>query len=189
MTRRELTAHLDGILGPLGFARSQLTWNRRAGEFIDVIDIQFGKARPEFAINVGVLALEVCSMFEGQGLLGFVEESRCNIRTRMSALVDGRDKWWPIEGGGGNPDISAMLADYAIPFLDRMHSLVAMKDWLVAQNVVGKKYPPPIMYLAIIDHRLGNAQASCFMLGELRQRSPEAWGPKIDHVLDRLGCK
>jgi len=163
---------LDGLLEPLGFARSQLTWNRRAGDFVDVIDIQFGKGRPEFAINVGVLALEVFSIFEAQEPLGFVEESRCNIRSRMSALVDGRDRWWPIEGGGENPDVSAMLADYAIPFLDRMHSLVAMKDWLVAQNVVGKKYPPPIMYLAIIDHRLGSAQASCSMLAELRRRSP-----------------
>jgi hypothetical protein len=63
-----------------------------------------------------------------------------------------------------------------------------MVEWLVAAEVVGKKYPPPILSLAILNHGLGKNAEACSLLIELRSRSVGDWRTRSEEVARRLGC-
>ena len=62
-----------------------------------------------------------------------------------------------------------------------------MERWLTDTQEVKKKYPPPIISLAIIKSSLGETAEACAILNEL-QKSAGAWRPKIVEVANQIGC-
>ena len=55
MSLEDTTRRLDATLRPLGFARRNMTWNRRTGDFIDIIDFQVSKFAELVTMNARVL--------------------------------------------------------------------------------------------------------------------------------------
>jgi hypothetical protein len=181
---------LDQVLKPIGFKRRKQLWNRRVVPFVDTVDIQVSKFRDAFTINVGVMDPDVHRILWGSDRGEFVDEPSCTVRTRIGGLIDRRDKWWKIEDAHAASEASSDVANYVVPFLSRMHSREAMRQWLVDAEVHKKRYPPDIIYLAILEGFLGNSAQSCALLAVLRDKATsEPWRVRIDDVMKQLRCR
>ena len=75
-----------------------------------------------------------------------------------------------------------------LPFLERMHTREGMKQWLIGAEVTRKRYPPPIISLAILESLLGDRARGCELLTELQRKSIRGWGTRAAEVALRLGC-
>jgi hypothetical protein len=188
MSERNVIAELDRILKPLGFTRQKSTWNRRVGYAVDVIDVQVSKSGDAITTNAGVLDGDVHGKLWGEEPPSFVEESACTVRARIGDLIDGHDLWWRRSQVNVDVEIAATVGRLVLPFLERMHGRQAMEEWLVANQVVRKKYAPAILGLAILKDALGKNQVACEILSELRRGTGGAWRNRFDEVAQRLGC-
>jgi hypothetical protein len=63
-----------------------------------------------------------------------------------------------------------------------------MVQWLTDTQVVKKKYPLPIINLAILHDLLGNSPEGCALLAEVQKKAIGAWRAKASEVAERLGC-
>jgi Domain of unknown function (DUF4304) len=188
MTTKTLVAHLDGLLKPLGFVRQKTTWNRRSASVVEVIDIQVSKAGDAVTVNAGVLDPEVHTILWGGRPSDPVEQPACTVCARIGELIDGRDKWWQLSDNSAAVEAAEKVATHVVPFLERMRTREAMKRWLTDTEVTEKRYPPPIVNLAIIKSLLGETAEACALLGELQKKSLGAWRSRIVEVGGRLGC-
>jgi hypothetical protein len=178
---------LDELLKPLGFRRRSSTWNRRAGQVVDVVDVQISKAGDTATVNAGVMDTNVYAMVWGREPSGFVQTLECTVAVRIGPLMDGKDRWWPLEQGQ-ILEMAEQVAKHALPFLDRIRSRARMAQWLVDADVTMKKYPFPILHLAILKKFLGCDAEACALLAMLRKRSMGAWQDRVLEVAARLGC-
>ena len=55
MNTKPVVAQINQLLGPLGFVRQKMTWNRTLGPFVDVVDLQLSKTGDAVTVNAGVL--------------------------------------------------------------------------------------------------------------------------------------
>lgn len=179
---------LDGLLTPLGFSRRKQTWNRTFGPYVDVIDVQVSKAGDAMTVNAGVMHPLVYRTFWGKAPPGFVDEPSCTVRSRIGQLMEGKDIWWSASDDEVTEDVAAAVAEHVLGFLERMHTPAAMASFLDAAEVGKQKYPPPIIYLAILRHELGDQGGACTVLAELHRATSSAWQARIDEVSERLGC-
>lgn len=127
-------------------------------------------------------------MFWGREPGEFVEQPMCTVCVRIGELIDRKDKWWEIESSGTAGDVRDHVASHVAPFFERMHNREAMKQWLVDGEVQQKRYPPPIINLAILESFLGNRRQSCTLLNELLKKSTDAWHARVTEVAKRLHC-
>jgi hypothetical protein len=77
-------------------------------------------------------------------------------------------------------DIVEKVSGYALPFLDQMHTVGAMEDYLKKQ-----RYPPEIIYLAILKCSRGDTIGGCGILSELKE---SGWRVRAEEVARRVGC-
>jgi hypothetical protein len=110
------------------------------------------------------------------------------VGVRVGELVDGRDKWWQIGNSGVADELAEKIAAHVLPFLERMHTREAMRQWLIASDVMKKKHPPPIINLAILENFFGNTARGCAILSELQTASAGAWQARTVAVARRLHC-
>jgi len=185
--KRAFIAQLDGVLKPLGFARKGVTWNRKNNSVIEVVDVQTSKFGNGFTINAGVLDPDVHSRLWNTNASNFVHQPSCTVCVRIGELIDGRDKWWELNDPTGTVEVAVKVTAYVLPFLEQMCTRQGMERWLTDTQVVKKKYPPPIISLAIIKSSLGETAEACAILNEL-QKSAGAWRPKIVEIANQIGC-
>jgi hypothetical protein len=76
-----------------------------------------------------------------------------------------------------------------LPFLHLMHSRTNMEEWLLKREVVRRRYPPPIISLAILQSQRGEREAACTMLRDLADRTSDAWRAGVAEVLGNIGCQ
>jgi hypothetical protein len=188
MSTTAVVTRLDRLLTPLGFERQKQTWNRRSGPFVDVVDIQGSKADHAITLNAGVMDPDVHRKCWGTGPPAWVDEPSCTVRTRIGQLMGNKDVWWSPGDGEAVEKIAEAVAAHVLPFLDRMHARGAMEEFLVDAEVLKRKYPPPIVYLAILRNELGDHSGGCAALEELQQKTVGAWRTRISEVSGRLGC-
>jgi hypothetical protein len=188
MTTNEIVTSLDRVLKPLGFVRRKGTWNRTVEMFVDVLDIQISKNGDTATLNAGVLEKSVYTECWGKELDEFVEEPFCTVRARIGELIDGKDKWWPVGHNETDGDMAAHISKFFLPFFEKLHSLERMREWLIRTNVVAQKYPPPVICLAVIEHRLKNEDEACAILSKLSTKVPGSWKVRVGEVTERLGC-
>ena len=110
------------------------------------------------------------------------------MRARIGRLIEGKDHWWRLTDEGIVADVVQKVAAYVLPFLERMHSLEAMEQFLMTAQVTKQKYPPPVIYLAILKNERGDRTGACALLTELGEKSVGAWRTRIGEVAGRLGC-
>jgi len=179
---------LDCLLKPLGFSRQKATWNRRTNFVIDVVDVQVSKSGDVITINAGVLDMDVyAKLWDGEPP-EFVEQPTCTVCARIGELFDGRDRWWKLSGDRVVVDVVDAVGTRVLPFLERMHTRKAMEQWLTDTEVTRKKYPQPIIYLAILKYLLGEVAQGCELLAELQRKSIGAWRSRAAEVAARLRC-
>jgi hypothetical protein len=182
-----IIASLDDLLLPLHFERQKMTWNRQDNGRVDVIDVQVSKSGDRTTINAGKLDAEVYQILWASPPPSFVEQAYCTVCVRIGGLRDGKDIWWPL----GDKDIAAQMRDNivsdVVPFLRRMSTRSAMRQWLIENGVAKKGYPPPVVGLAILTHLLGDAAEAAAILSDLQKKPVGAWKPRIGDVIDRLG--
>jgi len=188
MSKKAIIRRLHRLLEPVGFIQHHGVWNRKVNSFVDVVDIQVSKAGDAVTTNAGVLDLDVHAVLWDDVPAEFVEQPICTVSTRIGELVDGRDKWWQIDNFGVADDLAENITVHVLPFLERLHAREAMRQWLIASDVMKKSYPPPIINLAILESFLGNAARGCAILAELRTASAGAWRARTVDVAKRLHC-
>jgi hypothetical protein len=188
MSTKPLIARLDELLKPLGFARHQTTWNRKSDTFVDVIDVQTSKAGDTITINTGVFHPDIHRKCWATEPAAVIDEPSCTVRARVGQLLDGKDLWWRLEDARTLNEVIEKLNAHVLPFLERMHSLDAMEQFLTASDVTRQKYPLPAIYLAILQSERGDRTGACALLAELGKKAVGAWRTRISEVAWRLGC-
>lgn len=188
MIRNLLIARIDELLTKLGFARNNTSWTRRASSFVDVIDAQTSKGGDRFTINAGVLHTGVYLKCWGVEAAAVIQEPECIVRVRIGDLVDGRDLWWPLDDVRLVEDVIDKLTGRILPFLDSMHSLKEMEHFLTTAQVTRRRYPLPIIYLAILQGENGDKASACALLGELGAKAVGAWKSRVNDVAVRMRC-
>jgi hypothetical protein len=180
---------LDAVLKPLGFTRQKTTWNRTVGLVVDVVDVQVRKSGDTFTLNAGVLDRGVHVTLWGEEPPSFVEEPSCTVRARIGELIEGTDRWWPVDSPSSLADVASAVESRVLPFLESVHARQAMEDWLEKAQVARKKYPPPILSLVILKSELGRKEEACALLASVRSKVTGAWRARFDDVGARLGCQ
>lgn len=188
MSRNRTITQLDSLLKPLGFVRQQTTWNRRADTLVDVVDVQVSKAGDAMTVNAGVLDSDVRRILWGTEPSDFVDQPSCTICTRIGELIDGKEVWWQLGNRETADEVVEKVAAHVLPFLARMHAREAMEQWLVHTQVAKKRYPPPIISLAILKSFLGKGAEACALLADLEEKSTGPWRTRTAEVAARLGC-
>jgi hypothetical protein len=188
MSMRSLIIALDACLFPIGFVRKGAVWNRRVGEFIDVIDLQIAASRDTVTVNAGVIDSRVHMSIWGGELPDFVEEPLSTVRARIGELMDHKDRWWRIGSDKSSVEIVDAVRQVVLPFLQRMHGRAEMVSWLERIEVVRTRQPVEVLGLAVIKDLIGSHSEACELLAVQRKRTIGAWGNRFDEVAQQLGC-
>ena len=189
MSRRAFITKLDSALKPLGFARKGVTWNRKGKSIVEAIDVQVSKSGNAVTINAGVLDPVVHSRLWGKDPPAFVVPPRCTVCARIGALIDGRDKWWELSDVTAAVEAAEKVIAHVLPFLEQTRTREGMKQWLTDAGVTKKRYPPPVISLAIIKSLLGETAEACALLDELQKKTLGDWRPRIVEIAGQLGCE
>jgi hypothetical protein len=107
---------------------------------------------------------------------------------RIGELRDGKDLWWSADDEKEAASAAQCVEAHVLPFLDRMHSRQALKKWLLDAGVIQKKYPLPIINLAIIKSLSGDLSQGCDLLQKVQSASAAGWRSRAAEVAERLGC-
>jgi hypothetical protein len=188
MNANGVTSQLDGVLKPLGFERQQITWNRKSGSFIEVVDVQVSKTGDAITVNAGVLHSNVYAKCWDGNIPKSIEEPYCTVRCRIGELIDGHELWWQLDADNVAGEIAKKVSTHVLPFLEQMHSVDAMERFLTNADVVKRRYPLPIIYLAVLKHEQGDADAACSLLDDLKKKTVGAWQGRISQIRDKLSC-
>ena len=183
MTKRQLISKLDDALGKYQFYRSGSVWNRDYADFIDVIDLQISKSKDTFTINVGVankFVMQACWGIDGSDV---VEEPKCTVRARLGELMYGRDVWWNLTDDDGVDEILSGIQNTAIPFLQHNHSVDHMIENL-GNDPASRRYPPGIIYLALLHQQKGESGRCREMFETMRLTG--AWNQKASEIFAAL---
>ena len=188
MSTKSVIRRLDELLKPLGFVRHKVTWNRPSGSFVDVIDVQTSKSGDMITINAGVFDPEVYRQCWPEEPRGIIQEPNCTVRARVGELVEGLDLWWDLGEQETLDDVADKLTSDVLPFLERMNSREAMEEFLTNAEEGKKKYPPHIIYLAILKNERGDREGACALLTEFGKKAIGAWKTRVNEIAERLAC-
>ncbi len=201
IVRDIVRAYCDPLLSKAGFVRKSTTWNRWvARELCHVVDLQLGKesdeSRAALTLNFGVFEPKVYEVCWGKTPKGFIREPDCIARARVGQLANlsnlkaAKDTWWTARSGENVGAVGEQLAEaittWGIPFLDRMHSLHEIHDFLVVSyKHIG--YAASQLYLAVVKAQIGDAEGATALLREFSSPGLEAWSSRVADVTRRLG--
>jgi hypothetical protein len=188
MSTSSIIARLDRELAPRGFRRKKVTWNREHDSLVDVIDIQVSKSGNTVTMNAGVLSRPIYFTCWGRESKPFVEEPSCTVRARVGQLLDNKDRWWDIGSESAADEMVECLGALILPFLDRMQSFKAMRDWLTSTGLPSPKWPASSVYFAVLQSQLGDMEGACSTLTELEGKALGAWKAGAKEVAVRIGC-
>lgn len=183
MSAAPLVRRIEALLTPLGFKRRGRTWNRSAGRLVQVIDLQVSKAGDAVTVNAGVMDPDVYARCWGSSASIPVQEPDCTVRVRIGELIDTTDVWWPVGDSRTQEATANAVTEFVLPFLSGMQSKEAMAEFLCRKEVWRRRYPPPIMYLAILKNDLGDRAGACSLLNDLLGTASEPWRARIGEVL------
>lgn len=188
MSKKFVIERIEDLLKPIGFRRHKDSWSRQSGPFVDVIDFQISKAKDALTLNAGVLHIDIYEKCWGGKPPEVIEEPFCTVRFRIGELLGEKDFWWQLTDPKILNDISEKITKHILPSLEKSHSLKAMEEILMATQVTRQKYPPPIIYLAILKYELGDIRGASELLSDLRKKTSEPWQVRIDDVFNRIKC-
>jgi hypothetical protein len=177
MSRGAISRAIDVLLSDQGFERHGNLWIRSREVFWDVIDTQTGRSIAGVTVNIALMHPPTYELAWGKPPVFPPPVADCVVRTRLGLLIDGRDHWWsPNEQSAS--EITAALADAALPFLTAFNDLASVDDWLCAS--LANRYPPEALYLAAVKHQLGRDAEAGLVIEQLLQRTQSGpWRERI----------
>lgn len=180
--------HMDTVLRPLGFVRRRSIWNRRCGPFVDVVESHTSNLSHTRSVGVGVFLPDVYAKVWNESGPAFPDSPHCIVSSDLGALIDGKSMSWRGGEASGYGDIAWLVAQHAVPFLDRMHSFEALAEALSAHAQPRKySYPLPALYLAILRSELGDTTGARAILDALDEETCGGWSVRAAQVKARLG--
>lgn len=189
MSVKTISASIDAMLKPLGFQRQRTVWNRHTEFTVEVADVQVSKNGDLCTLNVGVLDKEVYEIFWGIEPPNFVEQPLCTVSARIGELIRGRDLWWPVGELAADYSQITQAIEAILSFFDQLNSRQGMVRWLTDSGVTRKRYPPPIINLAILHALIGQFSKSEALFNDLQSGISGPWLERIIEARDRLGVK
>lgn len=159
---------LDDVLKPLGFLRKGLLWNRRTGNIVHAIELQYAKAGDRYTVNAGVIHCEVYRVMWGEPAPEFLPEADGLLRRRIY-VGDGLEGWWDKNDPAQVLKMAELFEDQILPFLDSLHNEADMLRAL--EKTPYKKLKllgpmPPIGY-GILMHLSGKAEKASRHFAEI----------------------
>jgi hypothetical protein len=180
---KALIFRLDGYLAPRGFRRRGNRWNRDATGFIDVITLQRSKSLDQLSVNVGVQDIEVHRHWWGDPTRDVIDESDCTVRSRLPALAGGQDRAWSAADPRAAEEITELLANQGMRFIETMHRRESMVRFL---KQFSPQWPQSV-YLALLLAAEGDTESACAGLLEARRRLG-SWA-RLEAEITALECE
>ena len=186
MSKNLIIERVDAVLKPLGFLRRGDIWNRSTDDLVEVVDVQVSKNADAYTLNAGVLDKVAYKIFWDELPPEFIEQPQCTIGVRVGNLIDGKDKWWPLDDTTDDEGQVKLSVAVILKFFGLSLSRQKMIDWLNDNEVTNKRYPPPIINLAILQALNGQSQAALATIDELHGKVSGPWRDRVLHVRKRL---
>jgi hypothetical protein len=176
------------MLKPLGFTRRNGLFNRRRGEYVDVVAVVANKAGDAVTLEVGVQHDGIYEALWEAPPPRFSNEASCIVHARIGALLDeaGQDVWWPLADPESPAHAVKAIEGPVLRFLQGHHDLKAIGVEL-AKAVATGRAPREMLYLAILKHTRGDADGARALFADLARTAPEDWTQRAAAVAARLG--
>jgi Domain of unknown function (DUF4304) len=181
---RSLAVALDPSLRKLGFKRSGVTWNRRTGPLVDVVNIQTAKGGGDVFVNLGVAEDSIFLNRWERPLPNVVDEANCAARIRLGTLVTGADMSWDPLDPDAAQDIVARLESLGFAFLESMHDPATMAEFAKARPGL---VPVEMLTVALVLNRAGDPAGACAILARLAP--PGTRDALVERLRGLLGCQ
>jgi len=174
---------------PFGFKHKNLAWNRKRGEFVDVITLQKAKystpTEQSITGNVAICVPEFREIIFGE-VPAFLIEADGVFTIRFAALVandlSGRvlDRWWNVsdetEAAVGS-ELGEIVEDKVVPFLNSCTDFAQLER--IINSLTGPQAKTPYFQLnkALLYWKLGNQSKCDEVLSSLSK-----WPEKVEVV-------
>jgi hypothetical protein len=176
------------LLKPLQFERRGALFNRRRGEFVDVVDFKANKAGDAVTIEVGVQHDGLYETLWEAPPPRFSNEASCIVHARVGALMDaGGDVWWPIADQASPALAVKAVEGPVLKFIQSHHDLAAIAHEL-AKEIAVAPTPRAMLCLAILKHQRGDAAGAAALFAELAREGSGDWAQRAGAVAARLGA-
>jgi hypothetical protein len=174
------------VLKPLGFVRKGALFNRHRGEFVDVVDFPLNKGGDALTLEVGIQHDGLYQALWEAPPPRFVNEASCIVHAHIGDLMDeGREVWWPL-ADPASPDLAVKAVEGPVlRFLQSHHDLGAIAAELT-RSLDGHRAPMPMLYLAILRHRRGDAAGAQALIAEVRRDPNPDWAFRAGVLAVRL---
>lgn len=181
--------HLQPLLKLNGFKCKNLAWNRRRGEFVDVIALQKAKystaAEQSITGNVAVCVPEFHEIIFGTTPAFLLEgDGIFNVRFAALAANDlsghSLDRWWNLTEQTQDivaAELSDIVTQKALPFLDSCSDFAAIERHLSQMRGWQTKTPYFQLNKALVYWKLGDRSRSDQVLSTVSK-----WPEKVELV-------
>lgn len=194
--RNGLRKALDGLLMPLSFHRQGgFTWNRRDGDFIDVIYIGWGKQDTQteygYGLGCGVVWVPAFEASRETTVPSLVHDADCTIRAASGDVLHARDLWWDSANHADEAmvqDTRDKVSHYAVPFLATMHSIEELERFL-SRNERHLRFPPDLIALALLREGLGNIDGARRVWKRGIEGRASAWTPRVARLAHQFDAR
>jgi hypothetical protein len=173
------------VLKPLGFTRKGMLFNRHRGEFVDVVGFPFNKDRDAVSIEVGVQHDGIYETLWEAPPPRFSNEAACIVHAHLEDLAEGVGHWLPLADPDAALRAVAAVEGPVLRFLQGHHDLPAIDAYLVKALEI-ERTPRPLLTLAIVRHRRGNAAGAAALLEEVAGGADPDWALRATSVAQRL---
>lgn len=185
MPRDKVSDAVDCLLAERSFRRHGSTWVRTRNLFSDVIDLQRVKSRNDVTVNVGLMHVPTYEIAWGKSPTIPLSEVECIVRTRLGIVIDGHDRWWPLDDGTAAADIAQAISSAALPFLSGFWELEDVERWLDTSEA---RYPPEALYVAAVKQQRGKTEEARHIVQQLLHRTNGGpWKERISSMAASLG--
>ena len=181
--------HIGPLLASLGFKHKNLVWNRRRGEFVDIITLQKAKySTPTEQSITGNVAICVPEFREivFKETPSFLIEGDGIFYVRFPALAandfSGRvlDRWWNVTDETEDAvasELMSIIEEKAVPFLDSCKDFDSLEKHLRLLSGGQTKTPYFQLNNALLHWKLGNHSKCDEVLSSIKQ-----WPEKVELV-------
>jgi Domain of unknown function (DUF4304) len=184
MSRVEITKELQECLRGHGFSKNGLTWNRRIGDFVDVIDLQISKSSDQITSNVGVTYQPLHDTVWSDVESNAIQEASCVYRARLFDLAGEKFTWLDLDAPEAGSTFVKAIETVALPKLQDQHNLHSLLNALEAE--LGSSYPIPKIYYAVLMFFIGEREKALAALHDLRAANSVALSKRVDVVESNL---
>lgn len=213
MPKSEFAKHLDAIqagvaafLEPLGFHKKGRTHNRTTtGGLVNVVNFQMGEYPigehyvipgiresfyGKFAVNLGVLLPCVREAEWQKPAPDFVQEYYCTIRSRLSSLAFGTDRWFDLM-----PDTSTLATTlvqlfdrFGLPFFEQFPDYPAVLAYFEKHGDFPlQNSGRAALEAAIVAHHLGDVETAQRLFTQAHSTDHKGFRQHVSTLANRLG--